>query len=149
MAKSFNRKQINDRFFSLFTKKKKGELAALLGVGSSAISEWSAGRKQVPWDKLAYAVELSGKSWDWILTGEDKGSASPGNSGEAAVDADGGITDVFSQLQISLDALDRGLTGGKYEVDSEKLEAVLRTIEILQEQLADLRATVKSLGDSA
>jgi DNA-binding transcriptional regulator YdaS (Cro superfamily) len=69
MSNSFNVNEINKRFFSLFSGKKKMEIAALLGVGSSAISEWSAGKKQVPWDKLAIAKELSGRSWDWLLAG--------------------------------------------------------------------------------
>lgn len=70
MAKSFNKKKINDRLFSLFSERTRSELAALLNVSQSRLSEWKAGKQQVPWDKLAYAKELSGKSWDWML-GED------------------------------------------------------------------------------
>lgn len=67
MGNPFNTKEINKRFFSLIGEKKRIELAALLGVGQSMISTWVTGKKQVPWDKLAYAKELSGKSWDWML----------------------------------------------------------------------------------
>ncbi len=47
----------------------------MFGVGASAVYSWKRGAKQVPWDKLALAKELSGKSWDWILGVDD---ADPG-----------------------------------------------------------------------
>lgn len=70
MAKSFDKKEINRRFFSLFNEKSKGEIASLMGVGNSMVTAWVKAESQVPWDKLALAIELSGKSWDWMLTGK-------------------------------------------------------------------------------
>lgn len=46
-------------------------MAALLHVSQASLSEWANYKKQVPWDKLALAKELSGKSWDWILGATD------------------------------------------------------------------------------
>lgn len=67
MSKSFNLKKINNNFFTLFGEKTPAEIASLVGVGLSAVYSWKNGSKQVPWDKLALAKELSGKSWDWML----------------------------------------------------------------------------------
>lgn len=71
MSKSFNIKRINKNFFTLFGGKSQTEIASLLGVGTSAVNSWARNVKQVPWNKLAYAKELSGKSWDWMLGGDD------------------------------------------------------------------------------
>lgn len=75
MAKAFNKKRINDNFFSLFKEKSRAELSSLLGVSQGNLSEWANGKKQVPWDKLAYAIELSGRTWDWMLARTDDDSA--------------------------------------------------------------------------
>ena len=72
MANSFNTKKINENFFTLFGSKSSADIAALVGVGVSAVYSWRKGAKQVPWDKLAMAKALSGKSWDWLL-GEVEG----------------------------------------------------------------------------
>ena len=70
MAKLFDTKKINDNFFALFGAKTPLEIASFVGVGLSAVYSWKRGDKQVPWDKLALAKELSGKSWDWLLGAE-------------------------------------------------------------------------------
>lgn len=51
----------------LFSEKTRSEMAGLLNVSQGSLSEWANYKKQVPWDKLALAKSLSGRSWDWML----------------------------------------------------------------------------------
>ncbi len=66
-----NFKEINERFLSLFDNLSRAELATLFAVSLTAISNWHTGRKKVPWDKLAYAVQSKNVTWDWLLDGRD------------------------------------------------------------------------------
>ncbi len=73
-----NFKEIGERFFSLYGDYSRDDLAALFGVGPSAISDWRNNRKKVPWDKLVFAVQTKGVTWDWLLEGREPKYRNPG-----------------------------------------------------------------------
>lgn len=79
-----NHKEINKRFFSVFTEEEVAGLPDLLGVGPSAVSNWRSGAEKVPWRRLSYAVAEKGVSWDWLLTGAVSGPAGGGADGGRA-----------------------------------------------------------------
>lgn len=65
----FDKKAINERFFSFFVGQKQADLMKLFDVSQATISQWQTCRKQVPWEKLQYLVEREGLTWDWLLEG--------------------------------------------------------------------------------
>ncbi len=67
----FDKKAINERFFSFFAGRKQAELMALFAVKQATISQWQNHRKQVPWEKLQYLVEKERITWDWLLEGRE------------------------------------------------------------------------------
>ncbi len=66
---SLQRREIAERFFTLFTVKNQTALAEYLEVTPSVVTEWKKGRSAVPWEKLTQAVEKYGITWDWLLLG--------------------------------------------------------------------------------
>lgn len=71
---ALNHKEIANRFFTLFSVKNQTALAEQLGVSTSAITDWKKGRSAIPWSKLIKAVESTGVTWDWLLTGKEDAS---------------------------------------------------------------------------
>ena len=68
-----NRREINQRYLSLFPALPQAELATLIGVSQAMISYWVTEKLQVPWEKLKAAVDDKGVTWDWLLEGIDEG----------------------------------------------------------------------------
>lgn len=67
----FDRAGINQRFLSFFADKSQADLMELFSVTQSAVSSWHTNRKQVPWEKLKYLVDLENITWDWLLEGRE------------------------------------------------------------------------------
>lgn len=65
----FAKAGINRRFLSLFPGMKQIEIAALLEVTSSTVSEWKKNKSKVPWEKLEHAAAGFGVRWDWLIDG--------------------------------------------------------------------------------
>ncbi len=138
MSKSFDSKEINKRFFTLFGEKSRAEIAALLRVSQPSLSEWAKGKKQVPWDKLALIKELSGVTWDWLLEGAERiGANAPRNFVEVPVEgAHGdGITDE------KRDMADTNIV----EILKDHIETLKRQTGELQHEKAELKADVARL----
>ena len=67
--RSFNRHAINKRFLSLFPGLSQGKLAKELGVKQVSVYRWVHDVAQVPWERLKYAVDSKGVTWEWLLEG--------------------------------------------------------------------------------
>lgn len=65
----FNRAKINQRFFSLYGDTKQTRIAAMIGVTPATVHDWSVNRRQIPWQRLADAVDAFGLRWDWLIDG--------------------------------------------------------------------------------
>ncbi len=68
-CQSFDRHGINQRFLSLYPGMSQKTLGELLNVTPVAVFRWRHDLRQVPWEKLKYAVETQGVTWEWLLEG--------------------------------------------------------------------------------
>ena len=65
----FDNEEITKRFLSLFEHMKQKQIAALLKVATSTVSNWKRNKKKVGWERLADAVDTFGVRWDWLIDG--------------------------------------------------------------------------------
>lgn len=65
----FDRHSINQRFLSLFPGLSQGKLAKELGVKQMSVYRWRHDISQVPWERLRYAVDSKGVTWEWLIGG--------------------------------------------------------------------------------
>lgn len=65
----FNRREINQRYLSLFPPLSQAELGKRIGVSQAMIPYWSNATLQVPWEKLKDAVSDKGATWEWLIEG--------------------------------------------------------------------------------
>lgn len=68
-SRIFDRAGINQRFLSLFPNVSQTKLANQLGITQTAVSAWKLNRRQVPWEKLKYAVDVKHVTWNWLIEG--------------------------------------------------------------------------------
>ncbi len=68
-CRPFNRHAINKRFFSLFPGLSQGKLAKELGIKQVSVYRWVHDVSQVPWERLKYAVDIKGVTWEWLIEG--------------------------------------------------------------------------------
>ena len=128
MPNSFNKEEINKRFFLLLREKSRSEIAALLCVSQASLSEWAKAKKQVPWDKLALVKELSGISWDWLLGGEEINAAR--NAADVSVE----------------EAREHGINDEKREMTDTAIVEILKDhVETLKRQTGELQREKEEL----
>ena len=65
----FDNEEITKRFLSLFEHMKQKQIAALLKVATSTVSNWKRNKKKVAWERLADAVDTFSVRWDWLIDG--------------------------------------------------------------------------------
>ncbi len=65
----FDRHGINQRFLSLFPGLSNAKLGKELGVRDTTVFKWRHDMEQIPWERLRYAVDTKGVTWDWLLEG--------------------------------------------------------------------------------
>ena len=65
--KPLSRHAINQRFLSLFPKMSQAQIGKELGVNPGTIFKWRHDISQVPWERLKYAVDNKGVTWEWLL----------------------------------------------------------------------------------
>lgn len=135
-----NKKEISERFLSLFGETSRDDLAKILGTQVTAISDWKAGRKSVPWKNLEYAVENMGVTWNWLLTGVDgatwKGAkphadaqdAAPPNAEELRfiLDLQGALADVLQSLSV----VGRDIASGRSLRGHAGLPSLIHTLRV-------------------
>lgn len=65
-----NRHAINQRFLSLFPKMSQARIGQELGgINPGTVYKWRKDIAQVPWERLKYAVENKGVTWEWLIEG--------------------------------------------------------------------------------
>ena len=64
-----DRHGINQRFLSLFPGLSNAKLGKELGVRDTTIFKWRHDMEQVPWERLKYAVDAKGVTWEWLIEG--------------------------------------------------------------------------------
>lgn len=135
-----NNIEIAERYFSLFAVKNQTELADLLGITPSAVSDWKNGRRAVPWEKLAQVIEETGVTWDWLLAGRGE----PPVHGELHKESNP------RQKHVNV-LIDKGVTGDiTYSekgamADSAGVEFLKDHLATLKQDKADLQAKVEFL----
>ncbi len=67
-------KKLVDNILSIFSLKKKSELAKLLGVAPQIITQWGNGKTKPTLEILSFIVDKTGCSWDEILMGKPTSS---------------------------------------------------------------------------
>ncbi len=67
----FDRHGINQRFLSLLPNCSNAKLGKELGVRDTTIFKWRHDMEQVAWERLKYAVDTKGVTWEWLLEGTD------------------------------------------------------------------------------
>jgi DNA-binding transcriptional regulator YdaS (Cro superfamily) len=65
----FDRHGINMRFLSLFPDMSQAKVAKELGVKQMSVYRWYHSISQVPWERLKYAVDTKGVTWEWLIEG--------------------------------------------------------------------------------
>ncbi len=65
----FDRHGINQRFLSLFPDLSNAKLGKEFGVRDTTIFKWRHGMEQVSWERLKYAVDTKGVTWEWLIEG--------------------------------------------------------------------------------
>lgn len=65
----FDRHGINQRFLSLFPDYSNAKLGKELGVNGTTVFKWRHDMEQVAWERLKYAVDTKGVTWEWIIEG--------------------------------------------------------------------------------
>ena len=68
-CRPFDRHAINHRFLSLFPDMSQAGLARELGVKQMSVYRWCHDKAQVPWERLKYAVDTKGATWEWLIEG--------------------------------------------------------------------------------
>jgi hypothetical protein len=68
-AVPFDRHAINQRFLALFPGMSQANVGSVLGVSQMSVYRWHHALSQVPWEKLKFAVDTLGTTWDWLLEG--------------------------------------------------------------------------------
>ena len=68
-CRPLNRREINQRYLSLFPALSQAELGRQIGVSQAMISYWSNATLQVPWEKLKIAVKDKSVTWEWLIEG--------------------------------------------------------------------------------
>ena len=66
-----DRHDINQRFLSLFPGKSQARVAEELGINQTTVFKWHHDMSQVPWERLKYAVDKKGTTWEWLLEGRE------------------------------------------------------------------------------
>ena len=69
VAQPLDRHGINERFLSLFPGMSQAKIAAELGINQTAAFKWRHDVEQGPWERLKYAVDNKGVTWEWLLEG--------------------------------------------------------------------------------
>lgn len=64
-----DRHAINQRFISLFPGMSQAKIAEELGINQTTVFKWENDKSQVPWERLKFAVDNKGVTWDWLLEG--------------------------------------------------------------------------------
>ncbi len=67
-SEPLDRHAINQRFLSLFPNMSHAKIGKELGVNPGTISKWRRDL-EVPWERLKYAVDNKGVTWEWLLEG--------------------------------------------------------------------------------
>lgn len=63
-----DRHAINQRFLSLFPGMSQAEIGEELGgINPGTVYKWRHDVAQVPWERLKYAVDNKGVTWEWLL----------------------------------------------------------------------------------
>ncbi len=65
----FDRHGINQRFLSLFSDYSNAKLGKELGVRDTTVFKWRHDMEQVSWERLKYAIDSKGVTWDWLIEG--------------------------------------------------------------------------------
>ncbi len=65
----FDRHRINQRFLSLFSGMSQQKIGNLLCVSQMTVYRWQHTISPIPWEKLKYAVDTQGVTWEWLLAG--------------------------------------------------------------------------------
>ena len=68
-SQPLDRHGINQRFLSLFSGISQGKLAKEFGINQTTVFKWEHDMSQVPWERLKYAVDNKGATWEWLLEG--------------------------------------------------------------------------------
>ncbi len=68
-ARPFDWPAINQRFLSLFPDLSQKKLGILVEVSQVSVYRWYHNKSNVPWEKLKYAVDAKGTTWEWLLEG--------------------------------------------------------------------------------
>ncbi len=68
-ARPFDWPAINQRFLSLFPDLSQKKLGILVEVSQVSVYRWHHSKSNVPWEKLKYAVDTQGVTWEWLLEG--------------------------------------------------------------------------------
>ena len=72
MPRELDRRAINERFLSFFPGKSHAEIGRELGgLNPGTIGKWRLHTAQVPWERLKYAVDTLGTTWEWLLEGRE------------------------------------------------------------------------------
>lgn len=59
------------RFTSCFPVDTSAALAEILGIDISAVLQWKALKRQIPWEWLKIVVDKQNISWDWLFEGSE------------------------------------------------------------------------------
>lgn len=68
-GRPFNRHAINQRFLSLFPDMSNAKLGKELGVNGTTVFKWRHDMEQVSWERLKFAVDAKGVTWEWLIKG--------------------------------------------------------------------------------
>ena len=66
---SFVPHDINQRFLSLFPNMSQAQIGKEIGVNPGTVFKWRREISQVPWERLKYAVDNKGVTWEWLIEG--------------------------------------------------------------------------------
>lgn len=65
-----DRHAINQRFISLFSNMSQAKIGEELGgINPGTVYKWRHDIAQVPWERLKYAVDNKGVTWEWLIEG--------------------------------------------------------------------------------
>ncbi|MCD7909116.1 MAG: helix-turn-helix domain containing protein, partial [Clostridium sp.] len=63
-----DRHAINQRFLSLFSNMSQAKIGEELGgINPGTVYKWRHDIAQVPWERLKYAVDNKGVTWEWLI----------------------------------------------------------------------------------
>lgn len=65
-----DRHAINQRFLALFPEMSQAKIGEELGgINPGTVYKWRHDIAQVPWERLKYAVDNKGVTWEWLIEG--------------------------------------------------------------------------------